>query len=107
MSASIVKDKQGNILHSISVQKDITEQKKAEEDLRNSEQRFRDLVNLLPQSVWEMDLDGNILFTNQYGFVSTGYTPDDLKKDANIEQLFKKTDREKIMGRVAIDLFKV
>ncbi len=38
--------------------RDISERKQAEEALKDSRRRFRDMVNLLPQSVWEIDTEG-------------------------------------------------
>ncbi|MFW9876695.1 MAG: PAS domain S-box protein, partial [Candidatus Thorarchaeota archaeon] len=57
LNASVVKDKDGKILHSISVHKDITEHKEAEEAIRESEEKFRTLAENSP----------NMIFINQFG----------------------------------------
>jgi PAS domain S-box-containing protein len=44
---------------------DLTEQKKAEQDLRNSEALYRSLVECLPQCIYRKSLDGRFTFANQ------------------------------------------
>lgn len=51
----------------------------AEVALRESERRFRELADLLPQPVFEADLSARFTFVNQRGFELYEYTPDDLK----------------------------
>jgi len=59
-----------------------------EESLQESEKRFRELADLLPQTIFESDLKGRVTYTNRYGFETTGYTQEDLDKGINIAQLF-------------------
>lgn len=55
----------------------VTERKQAEKKLLESEGRFRDLANLLPQTVFETDLDGKLTYVNQIGYDQFGYTQED------------------------------
>jgi PAS domain S-box-containing protein len=57
---------------------DITERKQAEERLRESRRRFRDLVNLLPQGVYEMDDEYNITFANRWAIETSGFTEEEV-----------------------------
>ncbi|MFC1682801.1 PAS domain S-box protein [Candidatus Zixiibacteriota bacterium] len=66
---------------------DISDRKRVEENLRKSEQRYRELTELLPQIVFEIDLQGNLLSVNQYWFDATGYAREDLEKGVNISRL--------------------
>ncbi|MFW9993220.1 MAG: PAS domain-containing protein [Candidatus Odinarchaeota archaeon] len=64
--------------------------------MKASEQRFRELVDLLPLTVFETDLDGNILFTNRQGFEAFGLTREGITKGLSaVQQLFSE-DVEKI-----------
>ncbi len=89
-------DKEGNVLGVEGTTRDVTKRKKVEEALRVSEQRFRELVDLLPQTVCEIDLAGNFTFKNLHGFESYGYTQKDIDKGLNALQLFIPEERDKI-----------
>jgi len=74
--------------------------KNAERELIKKEKKFRDLVELLPQTVYEMDLHGNFKFTNNYGIQCFGYTHEDINKGVNFLQLFVPGDREKVKQNI-------
>jgi two-component system sensor histidine kinase/response regulator len=78
------------------VTKDSSEWKRTEEELIESRRRFRDLVNLLPQSVWEIDTEGYFTFVNREGFRSHGYSVDEVKEPLNTVDVFIPEDRERM-----------
>ena len=57
---------------------DITEQKTVERMLRESEIRFRELAELLPEVVFEADQDNRLTFANRKAFEVFGYSPEDM-----------------------------
>ncbi len=63
--------------------------------LADSERRFRELADLLPQIVFEIDEHGNILFANRITFATTGYTEDDLRRGLNAFQMFVPEDHDR------------
>lgn len=63
---------------------DITQHKFTEETLRQSEKRFRDLVDLLPVGIYETDNEGKIIFANRTALEMFGYTSDDFAALARI-----------------------
>ena len=65
--------------------------------LADSEKRFRELAELLPQIVFEIDTQGSFSYVNRVGLVSTGYTEDDLRKGLNAFQMFVPEDRDRAM----------
>ncbi|OYT53603.1 MAG: hypothetical protein B6U72_05240 [Candidatus Altiarchaeales archaeon ex4484_2] len=64
MHLSPLRNPQGEITGAVCVGQDITEHKKAAKKLRNSENRFHELAELLPEMVFEADEDGKITYTN-------------------------------------------
>jgi PAS domain S-box-containing protein len=79
------------------VGRDITERKRMEEELRASERKFKELVALLPQAVFEIDPVGNVLYANQYTFDLLGYQPEDLEKGLNLLRVIAPEDGEKAL----------
>jgi PAS domain S-box-containing protein len=73
---------------------DITERKRAEEKLRASEQRFRELAEMLPETVYEMDIHGKITFANQAAFEQYGYTVDDYERGLNAFDMMIPNERQ-------------
>ncbi|HEX3002212.1 MAG TPA: PAS domain S-box protein [Methanoregula sp.] len=58
--------------------RDITEQKRAHEAILESEARFRDLTDRLPQMVFETDRELRITYANRLAAQVSGFTVDDL-----------------------------
>jgi diguanylate cyclase (GGDEF)-like protein/PAS domain S-box-containing protein len=57
---------------------DITERKRAERQLRESERRFRDFAEAAGEYVWEIDVDGRFTYLSRRVEQVTGYTPEEL-----------------------------
>lgn len=53
---------------------DITERKAMEDALKKSEQKLRDLADMLPQTVYELDAEGNGTYLNKAGQIAMGYS---------------------------------
>jgi PAS domain S-box-containing protein len=58
---------------------DITERKQIEEALRVSEERFRTMVNAMPQLAWIARPDGHLFWYNQRWYQYTGTTPEQME----------------------------
>jgi len=74
---------------------DITDRKKAEDDLRQSEERFRDMARLLPETVFEADLNGTVTFVNEPSFDRFGFTRGDVEKGMSLFNVLAPEDRER------------
>jgi PAS domain S-box-containing protein len=76
---------------------DITEQRQYENTLQESQKKYRELADFLPQTVFEIDLEGNLLFVNQYSFAAFKYDLDDFEKGLDIFQMMIPGERPKIV----------
>lgn len=71
------------------------ERKRAEESFKDSEERFRELSELLPQIIFEMDLAGNLKFVNKAAFEHFGYSISDFKEGLKAVDMLIPEDRER------------
>ena len=76
------------------------ERKRTQQALRESEKKYRELVNSLPQIVFEMDANGLITFANLKAFDLLGYTQDDIDKGLNALEMIIPQDRNKTMENI-------
>ncbi|MFH7024194.1 MAG: PAS domain S-box protein [Heteroscytonema crispum UTEX LB 1556] len=72
----------GSIREWIGVHTDISDRKRAEEALRQSEERYRYLAEAIPQLVWTTDADGQCNYVNQKLCEYTGLTFEEVKGEA-------------------------
>jgi PAS domain S-box-containing protein len=61
---------------------DITENKNIQRALLESEKKYRELTEMLPQTVYELDTQGNIIYFNQTGFKQFGLDNSDIGKSS-------------------------
>ncbi len=85
-----------SITHFVSVKQDISLRKKEHEALAESERRFQELADLLPQTIFEVDLKGWITYTNRIGFETFGYSQEDFHKGVHSLMLFAPEDRARV-----------
>jgi len=65
MDVTTVKDEKGNILYRVVNVQDITERKSAEDALKQSEEKFKLLLNSAAEAIYGLDMNGNCTFCNQ------------------------------------------
>ena len=72
----------------------IARRRQAEEALRESEERFRELADALPQTVFETDEKGDLTFANRKAFEAFGYMQDAFDKGLNVFEMLAAGNRE-------------
>ena len=77
-NARSIRDTCGNIVQIQGYSTDVTDHKQAEESLRESEERFRTVLECLPGGIFTHDLDGHFLLVNKAACQNTGYSRQEL-----------------------------
>lgn len=73
--SSSVRDRTGNFRYGVRVLQDVTDKKRMEDRIRESEQHLRDLLEALPAAVYTTDAQGRINFFNKACIEMAGRTP--------------------------------
>jgi PAS domain S-box-containing protein len=73
-----LKDANGNISGLLAIGQDITAKKRAEEALRQSEEQYRQIVELANEGIWMIDRDSTTTFANQRMAKMLGYSVDEM-----------------------------
>ena len=81
------------------IARDITERRRAEETLRESERQFRTLFENAPIGIGVIDAAGNVLECNDAALESIGYRREDIKKGVNAVMLYRDLrQREEVLA---------
>ena len=76
---------------------DITRRKEAEFAAAESERNFKEMMDLLPQPVFELNMKGDVVFGNKAGYDFFGPQPDDPYKRISALDCFIPEDRPRII----------
>lgn len=68
-------------------QTDLQKRIETEESLIESEKKYREITESLPQIIFEIDLNGRVSYINQIGLTKYGYSSDDISKDLLVTDL--------------------
>jgi PAS domain S-box-containing protein len=74
----VFRDASGRAVHMLGAVQDITERKRAEEVLRETEERFRDLFDNAPVGYHELDTEGRVLRVNRTECDMLGYRAEEM-----------------------------
>jgi PAS domain S-box-containing protein len=69
--------------------------KRAEENFYESEKRYKELANSLPQMIFEIDKEGIIKFTNHASYKMFGYTENEIAAGFSVFNAIEPIDRER------------
>ena len=88
----------------LSIARNITERKKAQQTLSKSEERYRNLADSLPEIVFETDNMGKLIYANERAFEVTKYSKEDFAKGLYVFDFILQKDKERAkenFGRVS------
>jgi len=79
---------------------DITERVLAEEHIKETEKKYRELAESLPQIIFEVDLNGTLKYVNHTGLQLFGYTQEEVANGFNVMDVFIPEDRERLAANI-------
>ncbi len=79
---------------------EITLRKKAEEAHRKSEEKYKQLTEIFPETIFEADLKGDVTYANPHSLKQFGITEEDIAKGVNIFDFICPDDRKLAMERI-------
>jgi PAS domain S-box-containing protein len=89
-----LKDADGKVVGVASLVHDITERKRAEEALRDSQEKYRTMLENIEDGYYEADLQGNFTFFNESMCRILGYTAEEMMGMNNRKYLDKKNAKK-------------
>jgi PAS domain S-box-containing protein len=90
-------DSSGRPIRIIGAVQEITQRVHTEKALRESLDRFRGLADFLPQTIFEMDLEGRLTFVNRWALQVFGYTEEDVQRGLTNLDVIVPEDRERAL----------
>ena len=99
----VTADDSGRIIKMVGTVMDITERMQVENALRQSEERYRELVENANDIVYTVDLSGRFTSLNSAGERLTGYTREEALR-MNIAEVIGPDDAERVRQRIANNL---
>ena len=72
----------------------ITERKKFIDELKEREKKFKDLAEMLPQMIFEIDSSGNIIYANKNALEATGYSYEELERGLSALRIIHPSERD-------------
>lgn len=78
LSTSLLRNEKGEVIASIGVASDITERKRSEQAVKQSEKRYQDLYDSAPDMYFSVSQEGLVKSVNKFGAAYLGYDINEL-----------------------------
>jgi len=88
--------KDGEVFAVLSMVNDITEQIRIQRELRTANEKFKELTEMLPQTVFELDTRGYFTYANKHGIEFSGFSPQEIKAGVHASQLILAEEKERL-----------
>jgi PAS domain S-box-containing protein len=92
-------EKEGRIIRILGAAQDITKRKLVEEALRESEEKYRELVENIDEVIYRIDLDGEVNYVSPSIEPFIGYKPSEIM-GRPLKEFIYGEDLERVMGNI-------
>jgi PAS domain S-box-containing protein len=75
LTVSPVRDGRGRVIGASKIARDITDRKRVEAELRDSERRLQELLAAIPAAIYTTDINGKVTYFNDAAVALAGRTP--------------------------------
>jgi two-component system cell cycle sensor histidine kinase/response regulator CckA len=96
----LIRDDKDNPVEIIGFWMDITDMKFAGKKIAESEKKYREFADLLPQIVFEANIQGHLTFINRSALTMSGYTQEDIEKGLNMIHTIIPEERDRARENV-------
>jgi two-component system, cell cycle sensor histidine kinase and response regulator CckA len=93
-------DDEGRVTGALSSARDVTEIRQAELALRQSEGRYRELTDSLPQPIYEADPRGRLTYANRAAHEKFGYPPGGMPDGLNVFDMIAPADHVRARAQI-------
>jgi PAS domain S-box-containing protein len=87
LNFSAIRDSNGKVIGASKIAHDITERKRAEEELKESEENYRRIVDTASEGIWVAEPEGKTVFVNQRMADMLGYSAEEIQGRIGVEFL--------------------
>jgi PAS domain S-box-containing protein len=95
-----VLEKPGAILATLDRTELLAKCRQLQAALDEIEQRYFELAESLPQTIFQIDIHGNLMYSNIHGFESMGYSLEDVENGFEVTDTFILQDRPRIRDNI-------
>jgi len=88
-------DEEGTVIGAIESIQDMTQRKRMETELLESEEKYRDLIEKTCAIVLKTDVDGKIMFVNEFGENLLGFRKGELISSSAFDTIFSATENSR------------
>jgi PAS domain S-box-containing protein len=93
-----IRDGGGRLIGFAKITQDLTRERRAQRELRESEERYRLLADMIPQHVWTTDADGRLNYLSRRWYDYTGTAPGEAEGGGWL-RLLHPDDRARTLAR--------
>ena len=98
-----MQDKQGNVIGLVGISRDITDRKRSEEALKESERKYYDLFNNAVQGIFQSSVDGRLLSANTALLTMLGYDSFEELASMNLADVYANPDERHALSMKLVE----